>query len=60
MMVWGGISDEGRTDLYVINGGTLTALRYRDEILDPIWRSFAGAAGNNFILMQDNARPSYC
>ena len=56
-MVWGGISYEGRTDLYVINGGTLTALRYRDEILDPIVRPFAGAIGDNFILMQDNARP---
>ena len=29
----------------------------RDEILDPIARPFAGAIGNNFILMQDNARP---
>ena len=37
--------------------GTLTAVRYRDEILDPIVRPFAGAIGNNFILMQDNARP---
>ena len=54
-MVWVGISFEGRTD--VINGGTLTALRYRDEILDPIMRPFAGAIGDNFILMQDNARP---
>ena len=41
----------------MINGGTLTALRYRDEILDPIVRPFAGAIGDNFILMQDNARP---
>ena len=57
MMVWGGISYEGRTDLYVINEGTLTALRCRDEILDPIVRPFAGAVGDNFIMMQDNARP---
>ena len=56
-MVWGGISYEGRTDLCVINGGTLTALWYRDEILDPIVRPFAGAIGDNFILMQDNPRP---
>ena len=33
VIVWGGISYEGRTDLYVINGGTLTALRYRNKIL---------------------------
>ena len=37
--------------------GTLTAVRYRDEILDPTVRPFAGAIGNNFILMQDNPRP---
>ena len=40
-----------------LNGGTLTALRFRDEIVDPIVRPFAGAIGDNFILMQDNARP---
>ena len=34
-----------------------TAVRYRDKILDPIVRPFAGAIGNNFILMQNNARP---
>ena len=33
------------------------AVRYRDEILDPIVRPFAGAIGNKFILMQDNTRP---
>ena len=32
-MVWGGISLRGRTELHVINNGTLTAQRYRDEIL---------------------------
>ena len=57
VMVWGGFSYEGRTDLYVINGCTLTALRYWDEILNPIVRTFAGSIGDNFILMQDNARP---
>ena len=39
------------------HGTALTALRYLDEILDPIVRPFAGAIGNNLILMQDNARP---
>ena len=37
--------------------GTLTVVRYRDEILDSIVRPFAGAFGNSFNLMQDNARP---
>ena len=35
--------------------GTLTAVRYRDEILDPIVGPFASAIGKNFILMQNNA-----
>ena len=33
--------------------GKLTAVRYRDEILNPIVRPFAGAIGNNFILMHN-------
>ena len=50
VMVWGGISLEGRT-------GTLTAIRYRYEILRPIVRPYAGAVGPGFLLMDDNARP---
>ena len=57
VMVWAGISVDGRTDLYVIRNGALTGLRYRDEILDPIVRPFAGAVGLDFTLMDDNARP---
>jgi transposase len=57
VMVWGGISLDGSTDLYVIRNGSLNAVRYRDEILDPIVRPFAGAIGDDFILMDDNARP---
>ncbi|KAK3556137.1 hypothetical protein QTP70_005621 [Hemibagrus guttatus] len=30
VMVWGGISMEGRTDLYRLDNGTLTAIRYQD------------------------------
>lgn len=54
--VWGGISLEGRTALHVVTRGSLTALRYRDEILRPIVRPFAGAVGPGFLLMHDNAR----
>jgi len=56
-MVWGGVSLEGCTDLYVLRRGTLNAQRYRDEILDRFVRPYAGAIGDNFILMHDNARP---
>lgn len=34
---------EGRTDLPVLANGTLTAVRYQDEILGAIVRPYAGA-----------------
>ncbi|GFT85529.1 DDE_3 domain-containing protein, partial [Trichonephila clavipes] len=37
-------------------GGTLTGVRYRDEILDPYVRLQAGEIGSDFILIDDNAR----
>ncbi|GFW00401.1 transposable element Tcb2 transposase [Trichonephila clavipes] len=57
ILVWAGISLGGHTDLHVFHGGTVTGLRYRDEILDPYVRPYAAANGNDFILMDDNARP---
>ena len=56
VMVWAGISAQGKTDLHVIDNGTLTALRYVNEIFDVYVRPYAGAVGENFILMDDNAR----
>ena len=50
--LWG-----GRTALNVFARGSLTAVRYRDEILRPLVRPYAGAVGPGFLLMQDNARP---
>ena len=35
--------------------GSLTAIRYRDKILRPLVRPYAGAVGPGFFLMQDNA-----
>ncbi|GFX11598.1 transposable element Tcb2 transposase [Trichonephila clavipes] len=57
ILVWAGILLGGHTDLHVFHGGTVTGLRYRDEILDPYVRPYAAAIGNDFILMNDNARP---
>lgn len=57
ILVSAGISCDGHTDLYPIRNGSLTGIRYRDEILDPIVRPYAGAHGPDFILMDDNARP---
>ena len=56
-MAWGGICLDGRTDLVVIDGGALTAVRHRDEVLEPVVRPFARALGQDFVLMPDNARP---
>ena len=53
VMVWGGISMEGRTDLYRLENGSLTAW------WNP-WthvRPYAGAVGPGFLPMHDNARP---
>ncbi|GFW34605.1 transposable element Tcb2 transposase [Trichonephila clavipes] len=57
VLVYGGISIDGRTDLYIIRDGHLTARRYRDEILRPIVVPYAAAIGYDFILMEDNSRP---
>ena len=35
-MVLGGICLDGRTDLVGTDGGVLTAVRYRDEVLEPV------------------------
>ena len=57
LMVWAGVSIGGRTDLYIIQGGTLTTVRYREEILRPFVVPYAGAMGDSFLFMDDNARP---
>ena len=56
VMVWAGISAQGKTDLHISNNGTLTAERYIYEILDVHVRPYASAIGLDFILMDDNAR----
>ena len=56
VMVWAGISAQGKTDLHVIYNGTLTDLRYVNEILVVYVPPYAGAVGENFILTDDNAR----
>ena len=55
-MVWADMSLNGRTDLYVFVRRGITEARHCNDILEPIGRSYAGAIGDAFILMQDNAR----
>ena len=57
VMVWPGISVQGKTDLYVIENGTLTALRYCKGTLDQFVGPYAGAICPEFILMDKNAHP---
>ena len=45
MMVWAGISIDGKTDLPVI-AGNLSGVRFRDEILHPILRPYEAAVGD--------------
>ncbi|GFT22485.1 transposable element Tcb2 transposase [Trichonephila clavipes] len=53
-MVWAGIMLNGRTHLHVVVNGTMTGLRYIDEVL-PHVRLFRGAIGDKFAFMDDNA-----
>ena len=52
--MWGGISSRGRTALVVVDG-TLTGIRYRDEIIQPHVLPFVQQ--RDAMLQQDNARP---
>ncbi|GBN08962.1 hypothetical protein AVEN_220705-1 [Araneus ventricosus] len=56
-MDWAGVSINGRTDLYIIRNGELTAQRCRDDILRPIVGPYAASIWVESILMDDNARP---
>ncbi|GFW08746.1 transposable element Tcb1 transposase [Trichonephila clavipes] len=56
IMVWAGISLGYRTDLRIFKRGSVTAVRYRDEILEPIVSLYAAIVGPTFALMDDNAR----
>ena len=52
-MVWGGIS----TELHILDGGTLTAVRYITVILESYVVPYVPYIGDSFVLMHDNARP---
>ncbi|GFT82275.1 transposable element Tcb2 transposase [Trichonephila clavipes] len=57
VLVYGGISIDERTDIYIIRDGPLTFRRYRDEILRLIVVLYAAAIGDDFISMDDNCSP---
>ncbi|GFX92828.1 transposable element Tcb1 transposase [Trichonephila clavipes] len=55
-MVWAEISLGYRTNLHIFKWGSVTAFRYRDEVLEPIVRFHAAAVSPTFVLIDDNAR----
>ncbi|GFX67777.1 transposable element Tcb2 transposase [Trichonephila clavipes] len=55
VMVGAGIMMDGRTDLHFFDTGSVTAQRYRDEVIEPYVRLFQSAVGTDFIFMNDNA-----
>lgn len=57
IMVWGGISLTGRTNLHVFRDGIVNARRYLEDIVEPYIIPFAAEEGPDFVLQQDNARP---
>ena len=54
-MVLAGISVKGKTDLYLIENGTLMASGYCNEILNLFVRLYADAIGLEFILIGNAA-----
>ena len=56
-MVWGGISLTARIDLVVVDNGAMQADKYIRNILEEHVVPFAPYIGENFIFMDDNARP---
>ena len=54
-MVWAGICHNGRTQLKIVQG-TLNAVKYRDDILDPIDLPFLQQQNFDHVFQHDNAR----
>ncbi|GFX36118.1 transposable element Tcb2 transposase [Trichonephila clavipes] len=55
VLVWGGIMLGSRTDLHIVDAGSVNGTRYCNEILLPYVRLFRGAMGLQFLFMDDNA-----
>ncbi|GBL91300.1 hypothetical protein AVEN_203455-1 [Araneus ventricosus] len=56
LLILAGIATNGRTNIYVFAGGSVTAVRYRDEILRPLVRPFIVALGTDAIFIYDDIR----
>ena len=56
VMVWGGVSYNGKTQLVTVYGN-LNDQKYRDDILTPVVLPFMNAGKGVTMLEQDNAGP---
>ncbi|GBN21448.1 hypothetical protein AVEN_149332-1 [Araneus ventricosus] len=54
LLVW---TEIATNDIYVFAGGSVTSVRYREEILNHLVRPFIAAMGTDAIFMNDNAHP---
>ena len=54
MLVWAGICHDGRTQLKIVQG-TLNAIKYRDDILDPIVLPFLHQRNFDHVFQHDRA-----
>ena len=55
VMVWAGICHDGRTQPKIVQGA-LNAVKYRDNILDPIVLPFLQQRNSTHVFQHDNAR----
>jgi transposase len=55
VMVWAGICHDGRTQPKIVQGA-LNAVKYRDNILDPIVLPFLQQRNSTHVFRHDNAR----
>jgi hypothetical protein len=54
VMVWDGITLEDRTNLVVVNRGSMTAVRYRDDPIIPMFEPVGVIHRPGFVFMHDN------
>ena len=54
--VWAGIGVNGKNDLYIVENGTLTAVRCSNKILDQFVKPYTEAIGPDLIMMDHNPR----
>ena len=57
VLVWAGISFESRTELVLIENGSLTSVRYVENILNEYVGPFMATLGADAVFIHDNARP---